>query len=96
MESRRTKNDDGTIVRRKRSNPRAAEFSAHLEEGNPCLVDVSFGGGTTFESPREVNRPNDASFDRLLEVVKVPGLAVIAGKSEERFGFFGCSRDYAG
>jgi len=75
--------------RYKPSNPRAAEIGAHLEDGDPGLVDVSFGWGTTVEFPGEVNLRNDARFDVILEVVKVLGLAAIAGRSEERFGFLG-------
>jgi hypothetical protein len=88
--SRRTKNDDGTIVWLSPSNKQAAEFSAHLEDGNSGLVDVSFGrGGTTLELPWEARLPSDASFDTILEVVKNLALAVIAGRCEERFGFLG-------
>jgi hypothetical protein len=87
IESRRTKNDDGTIVWLKPSNKRAAEFSAHLEDAHPSMIDVSFGSATTLELPWEANLPSDASFGAVLEIVRELASAVIAGRCEERFGF---------
>jgi len=87
--SKRTKNDDGTIVWLKPAKERAAEFCAHLEDGNASLIDVSFGSGTTFELPSESRLPADADFDMLLDAVKAMGLATIAGRCWEYFGFLG-------
>jgi hypothetical protein len=50
---------------------------------------VSFGSGTTFELPSESKLPNDATFDTLLEGVRAMGLATIAGRCREYFGFMG-------
>jgi hypothetical protein len=87
--STRTKKNDGTIVWLKPSNRRAAEFSAHIEDGNPSLIDVSFGSFTTFELPLESRLPNDASFEAMLDTVREMGLAVIAGNCREYLGFLG-------
>jgi hypothetical protein len=89
LESIRTENDDGTIVWLKPLNSRSAQFSAHIEDGHPSLIDVSFGSGTTLELPWEAKLPNDATFEMVLEVVKHLALAVVAGQCEERFGFLG-------
>jgi hypothetical protein len=85
----RTKNDDGTIVWLQPSNQRAARFSAHVEDNNFCLIDVSFGSETTFEFPTESYLADDATFEMMLEAVKAMGMSVIAGKCQERFGFLG-------
>jgi hypothetical protein len=82
LESKRTKNDDGTIIWLTPANKHAAEFGAHTEDGGLFLVDVFFGSGTTFEL-------ENGDFDGLLELVRRLGLAVISGKCEERFGFLG-------
>ncbi len=80
LESKRTQNDDGTIIRLAPSNPRAAQFGAHTEYTG--FIDVFFGSGTTFElENRDVNE--------LLDLVRRLGLAVISGKCEQRFGFLG-------
>ena len=89
VERRRTRNDDGTIVRLKPSNPGAAEFSVHLDDNHPALFDVSFGSGTTFELPSQAKLPSDASFEVSLDVVGRLASAIIAGQCEERFGFKG-------
>lgn len=87
--SKRTKNDDGTIVWLKPAKKHAAEFCAHIEDGNNSLIDVSFGAGTTFEPPLESKLPDDANFDMMLEAVRAMGLATIAGRCREYFGFMG-------
>ncbi len=87
--SQRTKNDDGTIIWLKPTNKYAAEFCAHIEDRNSSLIDVSFGSGTTFELPSESRLPNDATFDMMLEAVRAMGLATIAGRCREYFGFMG-------
>ena len=89
LESARTKVRDGTVVCLKPSNKRAAVFSAHLDDGVPNIVDVSFGTITTFELPTESLLPNSKTFDEILEAVREMGLAVIAGKCTEYFGFLG-------
>jgi hypothetical protein len=82
LESKRTQNDDGTIIRLVPTNPRAAQFGAHTEDGGLFLIDVFFGSGTTFElENRDVGK--------LLELVRRLGLAVISGRCEQRFGFLG-------
>jgi hypothetical protein len=92
MESKRTKDDDGTIVWLKPAKTQAAEFSAHIDDNNNSLIDVSFGEGATFELPSESRLPDDANFDMLLEAVRAMGLATIAGRCREYFGFMGiCS-----
>jgi hypothetical protein len=87
--SKRTKNDDGTIVWLKPARKHAAEFCAHIDDGNNTLIDVSFGAGTTFELPSESKLSSDSSFDMLLEGVRAMGLATIAGRCREYFGFMG-------
>lgn len=87
--SKRTKNDDGTIVWLKPARNHAAEFCAHIDDGHNNLIDVSFGAGTNFELPSESMLPEDASFDILLEAVRAMGLATIAGRCREYFGFMG-------
>jgi hypothetical protein len=87
--STRTKKNDGTIVWLKPSNRRASEFSAHIEDGNPSLIDVSFGTTTTFELTVESALPGDASFETILKMVREIGLAVIAGECREYLGFLG-------
>ncbi len=82
VESERTPNDDGTIVRLVPVNKRAAQFGAHTGDGHPFLVDVFFGRGTTFELENQ-----DA--DELMGLVRRLGLAVISGKCEQRFGILG-------
>ena len=82
LESKRTKNDDGTIIWLTPANQHAAEFGAHTEDGGLSLIDVFFGSGTTFEL-------ENGDVDGLLELVRRVGLAVISGKCEERFGFLG-------
>ncbi len=79
--SKRTKNDDGTILWLTPTNKCAAELGAHSEDGGLSLIDVFFGSGTTFELNGDV--------DELLELVRRLGLAVISGRCEERFGFLG-------
>ncbi|MGB0045076.1 MAG: hypothetical protein WCC78_15275 [Terriglobales bacterium] len=81
LESKRTQKDDGTIIRLTPTNPRAAQFGAHTEDGVPSLIDVFFGSGTTFELNGDV--------DELLERVRRLALSVISGRCEERFGFLG-------
>lgn len=80
--SERTQSDDGTIIRLVPTNKRAAQFGVHTEDGQPFLVDVFFGSGTTFEL-------EDRDADKLLGLVRRLGLAVISGKCEQRFGFLG-------
>jgi hypothetical protein len=81
LKSKRTPNDDGTIIQPVPTNPRAAQFGAHTEDGG-FLIDVFFGSGTTFElEKRDVTE--------LLELVRRLGLAVISGRCEQRFGFLG-------
>ncbi len=80
LESKRTQKDDGSIIRLVPTNPRAAQFGAHTEDGL-SLIDVFFGSGTTFELNGDV--------DELLKVVRRLGLAVISGRCEERFGLLG-------
>jgi hypothetical protein len=87
--SNRTKNDDGTIVWLKPTKKHAAEFCAHIDDRNDSLIDVSFGSGTTFELPSESKLPNDATFETMLEAVRAMGLATIAGRCREYFGFIG-------
>jgi hypothetical protein len=87
--SNRTKNDDGTIVWLKPARKHAAEFRAHIDDGYNNLIDVSFGASTTFELPSESRLPDDASFDMLLEAVRAMGLATMAGRCREYFGFMG-------
>lgn len=82
VESERTRNDDGTIIRLVPANKRAAQFGAHTDDGHPFLVDIFFGSGTTFELENQ-----DA--DELTGLVRQLGLAVISGKCEQRFGFLG-------
>jgi hypothetical protein len=82
LESKRTKNDDGTIIWLTPANKHAAEFGAHTEDGGLSLIDVFFGSGATFEL-------QNGNVDELLELVRRLGLAVISGKCEERFGFVG-------
>jgi len=81
LESKRTQKDDGTIIRLVPTNPRAAQFGAHTEDGISSLVDVFFGSGTTFELNGDV--------DELLERVRRLALAVISGRCKQRFGFLG-------
>jgi len=82
VESERTRNDDGTIIRLVPANKRAAQFGAHIGDGHPFLVDVFFGSGTTFELENQ-------NADELIGLVRRLGLAVISGKCEQRFGFLG-------
>jgi hypothetical protein len=82
LESKRTKNDDGTIFWLTPANKHAAEFGAHTEDGGMSLIDVFFGSGTTFELENE-------DVVELLDLVRRLGLAVISGRCEERFGFLG-------
>ncbi|MBZ5616646.1 MAG: hypothetical protein LAO23_21775 [Acidobacteriia bacterium] len=79
--SKRTKNNDGTIVWLTPASKSAAEFGAHSEDGELSPIDVFFGSGTTFELNGDV--------DKLLELVRSLGLAVISGRCEQRFGFLG-------
>ncbi len=81
LSSKRSENDDGTIIWLTPLNKCAAEFGAHCEDGGLSLIDVFFGGGTTFEL--------DGNVDELLELVRRMGLAVISGRCEQRFGFLG-------
>jgi len=85
----RTPANDGTLLWLKPSNPEAAEFSAHIEDNNSSLIDVSFGSGTTLELPIEANLPEEASFGDMLQVVRELGAAVVAGRCHERFGWLG-------
>jgi hypothetical protein len=87
--SKRTKNDDGTIIWLKPAKKHAAEFCAHIDDVHHNLIDVSFGAGTTFELPSESRLSDDANFDMLLEAVRSMGLAIIAGRCREYFGFLG-------
>ena len=48
LHSKRTKNDDGTIVWLQPAKKNAAEFCAHIDDICNHLIDVSFGAGTTF------------------------------------------------
>ena len=89
LNSKRTEHDDGTIIWLKPARKHAAEFSAHVEDRNPSLIDVSFGTGTTFELPLESRLPGDATFEMMLEAVREMGLATIAGRCGEYFGFMG-------
>jgi hypothetical protein len=89
MESERTKNNDGTIVWLKPAKKQAAKFCAHIDDDNSTLIDVSFGEGATFELPAESRLPDNANFDMLLEAVRAMGLATIAGRCREYFGFTG-------
>jgi len=82
LESKRTKNDDGTIIRLAPENKHAAQFGAHTEDGGLFLIDVFFGSGTTFEL-------ENGDVDELLELVRRLGQAVISGRCEQRFGFLG-------
>ncbi len=82
LESKRTKNDDGTIIRLAPENKHAAQFGAHTEDGGLFLIDVFFGSGTTFEL-------ENGDVDELLELVRRLGHAVISGRCEQRFGFLG-------
>lgn len=82
LESKRTQNDDGTIIRLVPTNPRAAQFGAHSEDGCHTLIDVYFGSGTTFEL-------ENRDLGELLGLVRHLGLAVISGRCEERFDLFG-------
>ena len=86
--SNRTKNDDGTVVWLKPGKKRAAEFSAHIDEGT-SLIDVSFGAGTTFELPWDFKLPKEATFDMMLEAVRAMGFAIMSGRCQEYFGFMG-------
>jgi hypothetical protein len=86
--SNRTKNDDGTVVWLKPAKKRAAEFSAHIDEGT-SLTDVSFGAGTTFELPWDFKLPKEATFDMMLEAVRAMGFAIMSGRCQEYFGFMG-------
>ena len=79
--SKRTKNDDGTIIWLTPVNKAAAEFGAHSEDEGLSPIDVFFGSGTTFEL--------DGNVDKSLDLVRRLGLAVISGRCEERFGFLG-------
>jgi hypothetical protein len=85
----RTEHDDGTIVWLKPTRKHAAEFCAHVEDRNVSLIDVSFGAGTTFELPSESRLARDATFDMMPEAVRGMGLAIIAGRCREYFGFIG-------
>ena len=89
LNSKRTERDDGTIVWLKPAREKAAEFTAHVEDGNRSLIDLTFGTGTTFELPLESRLPHDATFDMMLEAVREMGLATIAGRCGEYFGFIG-------
>jgi hypothetical protein len=82
----RTKNDDGTIVWLKPTNQRASEFSAHVEDCHPGLIDVSFGSRTTLELPWEAKLPSETTFETMLAMVRDMAYAVVAGRCEERFG----------
>jgi hypothetical protein len=82
VESERTRNGDGTIIRLVPGNKRAAQFGAHTEDGQPFLLDIFFGSGTTFELENQ-------DVDELIGLVRRLGLAVISGKCEQRFGFLG-------
>jgi hypothetical protein len=82
VESKRTQKDDGTIIWLTPTNPRAAQFGVHTEDGDHFLVDVFFGSGTTFElENRDVGE--------LVGLVRRLGQAVILGRCEQRFGFLG-------
>jgi hypothetical protein len=86
VESRRTRKDDGTIIWLTPTNPRAAQFGVHTEDGDHLLVDVFFGSSTTFElESRDIGE--------LVELVRRLGHAVILGKCEQRFGFLGVRGD---
>jgi hypothetical protein len=87
--SKRSEDDDGTIVWLKPARENAAEFCAHVEDRNLSLIDVSFGTGTTFEVPSESRPTGDSSFEMMLEAVRGMGLATIAGRCWEYFGFMG-------
>lgn len=87
LNSKRTERDDGTIVWLKPVKKNAAEFCAHVEDRNFSLIDVSFGAGTTFDLPSEFRPPGDVTFDMILETVRQMGLATLAGKCREYFGF---------
>jgi hypothetical protein len=80
--SKRTKNNDGTIIWLTPANKCAAEFGAHTEDGGLSLIDVFFGSGTTFELENRNVR-------ELVELVRRLGFAVISGRCEQRFGFIG-------
>lgn len=89
LNSKRTERDDGTNVWLKPARKHAAEFCAHIEDRNLSLIDVSFGSGTTFELPLESDLPGDATSEVMLEGVREMGLATIAGRCREYFGFIG-------
>jgi hypothetical protein len=89
LNSKRTERDDGTIVWLKPVRKHAAELCAHVEDRNLSLIDVSFGAGTTFELPSESRLPGDVTFDIILEAVRRMGLATLAGRCREYFGFLG-------
>ena len=89
LNSKRTCRDDGTIVWLKPARKHAAEFCTHVEGRNLSLIDVSFGAGTKFELPSESRLPGDVTFDMILEAVRPMGLATLAGKCRECFGFLG-------
>lgn len=82
VESERTPNYDGTIIRLVPANQRAAQFGVHTWDGHPFLVDIFFGSGTSFELENQ-------DTDELIGLVRRLGLAVISGKCEQRFGFLG-------
>ncbi|HEY6338604.1 MAG TPA: hypothetical protein VIW68_08945 [Candidatus Sulfotelmatobacter sp.] len=89
LETCRTKNNDGTIIWLKPANERSAIFSAHVEDDNSSLIDVSFGACTTFELPTESRLPDDADFEMMLDAMKAMGLAVIAETCRKYCGFLG-------
>jgi hypothetical protein len=89
LQLQRTKNNDGTIIRLRPTKKQAADFSAHIDDHNNTLIDVSFGLGTTFELPAESKLPDHATFEMMLETVRAMGLATIAGRCREYFGFMG-------
>jgi hypothetical protein len=89
LDAKRTEKGDGTIVLLKPTKKDAAQFCAHVEDGNSSIIDVSFGSSTTFELPAESKLPDDANFDMMLEAVRAMGLATISGRCREYFGFMG-------
>jgi hypothetical protein len=82
VETRRADDGSGTIVSLTPTNTTSAPFSVHTDDGLN-LIDVSLGTYSTFELS------DDSEFDSALATTRDMCLAVMAGRCEQRFGFFG-------
>jgi hypothetical protein len=82
VEASRTDDGSGTIVSLIPTNTTSAPFSVHTDD-NLNLIDVSLGKYSTFELS------DDIEFNSALATTRDLCLAVMAGRCEQRFGFFG-------